>query len=227
MLFAVYGGRSSWPFRWREPMQTQKRCPRCQARLIVTAAEDRCPYCGYSKYKVIAPLDRTPSGIDMSLRNQIEDAVEGATDEYGRPAEHFVSYDPPRQLNGERVMLVGMMWMFFYICSEFWDLNQHARRHLATGQYAGPFVLLTYVVPSLLYLITMFTTFLTLKPLTIAAGIASAIGGAVVLCDPGLSGPLLALPADWTTQVVGSYLVISGLWASSIAWRDWRILRTG
>ena len=207
-------------------MQTVNRCPRCHSRLIVTAAEDRCPYCGYSKHKAIAAAERVPSGIDMSLRNQIEDAIEGATDEYGRPAEHFVSYDPPRQLNTERFLLLALMFIFLYICTEFPDFGHHSKRLVITGEYAGQFALIAYAIPSVLYLVTTFTTFLTLKPATIVAGICSALAGGLLLLEPSLSGPLLALPPNWTAQFVAGYLLLSGVWAASIALRDWRILRT-
>jgi hypothetical protein len=206
-------------------MQTLKRCPKCGARLIVTAVEDRCPYCGWNKYKALPARERVSSGVDMSLRNQIEDAIAAAPDEYGRQPEHFVSYEPPRENNYERALLCGLMFIFLYICTEFPDFAHHSKGQVISGEFADQFALLAYVIPSVLFLVTTFTTFLVLKPLTIIAGVFSALGGAVVLFDPALSGSLLALPPGWMAYFVGGYLVLSGIWAASIAWRDWQLLR--
>src|SRR5438132_7502176 len=95
-----YGSRWDMPWRWREPTYSSKRCPKCRARLIVTPVEDRCPYCGYSLHKQLAPAERD-SSILPSLKSQIEEAIEEAEDPRIIYRPKFVSFDPPRALNFE------------------------------------------------------------------------------------------------------------------------------
>lgn len=221
----MYGARTSWPFKWREPMQTVQRCPKCNARLIVTATEDRCPYCGYSKYKALAPMERTSSGIDMSLRNQIEDAIAGAEDEFGRPAEHFVGYEVPVENNFERYLFTLLFVVLLITLRIVWG-GGYRYNILPLG--APAYVWYAIFLPSLLYLFTNHTTFMLIKPLTAIAGIAAAAVGVFALLQPGIvTGLWNSYTGPWLAYALLGYQVVAGLWAASLAWRDWRILSKG
>jgi hypothetical protein len=215
-------GHGQEPFKWREPMQTLKRCPKCHARLIVTPAEERCPYCTYSKHTALPMRERPASGIDMSLRNQIDEAIGEATDEYGRPPEKFVDFEVPRENNFERYSFV----LFFIALLIVLRIAYVGHRRSLLPHAAPEYVWYAILLPSLLYLLTNHTTFLLLKPVTMLVGLSVGILAVSVLPDPSLIPDLWkSSRGPWLAYMLLGYQAITGFWMASLAWRDWRVLR--
>jgi hypothetical protein len=218
----MYGSRPHWPFTWREPTHESGRCPKCRARLQAGISEDRCPYCGWHHDKALPARERAPRAVDMSLRNQIQEAIGEAEDEYGRSAEQFVDYEVPRENNFERQAFLVLFIVLLIVLRV--TFGGHRRGLLPTG--APDYVWQAIFLPSLLYLLTNHTTFLLLKPVTLLTGIASAIVGLYALSDPALvPGLWNAYTGAWLAWFLLGYQVLAGVWAASLAWRDWRILK--
>jgi hypothetical protein len=220
----MYVSRRSEPFTWREPTHETRRCPKCHARLVVSAVEERCPYCGYHQHKALPAAERAEPAVLPSLANQIQEAIGEAPDEYGRPPARFISYELPRELNFERYLLALLSLLVLLLLDLRWGSPSVRYNILPLG--APQYVWYAVLLPSVLYMLTTFSTFFALKPLTVLVGLASAALGAYILLDPRIvPGIWNAATEPWLAQLLLGYQVIAGFWAASIAWRDWCLLR--
>jgi hypothetical protein len=209
--------------RWREPTHGSERCPKCSARLVVTPVEDRCPYCDYSKYKGLPPREREDDGVLPSLENNIQAAIADAdVRAQGGPA--VVSYELPRELNFERYAISGLAGLL-YITLRFAIPGRRYMFGRLLSEPGGEYLFWGIVVPTILVLLTTWSTFVTPRLILIAYGLLSALAAGWLLLNPGLVlqhvPPSLPL---WAAKAVLGYQVLFGLWSATLLWREYRAL---
>jgi len=218
----MYGARSSWPFRWREPLGSRRRCPKCGANAITGPAEDRCPYCGWSEQHapVIGPHD---DSVLPSLRSQIEEAIVEADDPRVTYGPRFIGYELPAETSTERWLLT---MLFFFALMLLRVISDSGFRYKLLPPGASDYVWYWVFLPSLLYMLTCHSTFLILKPITIFLGLAASAVGVIALLDPSWSASLWNGTFEaWVFIILVGYQIVAGIWVATIAWRDSRLLR--
>jgi hypothetical protein len=217
------------PLKWREPLPSRKRCPKCRSRMRVSVALSECPYCGYLDRS--APLERTtdpgpygdtPAGLEYRVEESIAEA-EGL-----RSAEHhqFVSFELPRENNAERVFAVGLLILALFLHIPA------SRRAPDIFDFANPdqalYIGIVTIGLALLAAAAAGMTFVGLRRLAVplaAVAALSCLADAAGLLPFGALQPLSVLVLPAYAHVVIAAQGLAFAWLAAFIHRDTRDLQ--
>jgi hypothetical protein len=243
MDFGLGGGYptplQSKTWRWREPLSSSKRCPKCGAHMVSTVAYDECPFCHYREVKPSAPATgrqyapwRSEAGA-ASVEDQIHQAVQAGEEAQirasgTRSAPRFISFNAPRETSAERGFLIGAMMVFVLVVPYlgYTYVGRGAHETAVQQQY----YIWGLLAPLILHQFALNSTLLTLRWAMFGVALLQAGAeltdlttqnswGLVAALSTGL-GPVIA-------HIAAICCVLTAAWAAWLYWREAQLIERG